>query len=241
MRNNHPQPVTLQRFLKVDLYGKQQAPAHIHRQEIHHGPHRYFPDTFSNCSLWHQCADLPQRWRGNLEAAAHFMSANWLIRTMEIGLFLGFIVHIVWALIVTLRNREARPEGYAVSGAAANSKWYSRSMGLLGTLILIFLIVHLRHFWVVSRLTDEITGGNTTLFAVMQEVFSELWVVVLYVAAMVSLSYHLMHGFQSAFQSLGLNHKKYTPAIQAIGFWYSIIIPIIFAAMPIAMYAGIVK
>lgn len=175
------------------------------------------------------------------EAAAHFMSANWLIRTMEIGLFLGFIVHIVWALIVTLRNREARPEGYAVSGATANSKWYSRSMGLLGTLILIFLIVHLRHFWVVSRLTDEITGGNTTLFAVMQEVFSELWVVVLYVAAMVSLSYHLMHGFQSAFQSLGLNHKKYTPAIQAIGFWYSIIIPIIFAAMPIAMYAGIVK
>lgn len=175
------------------------------------------------------------------EAAAHFMGTNWLIRTMEIGLFLGFIIHIVWALIVTLKNREARPDGYAYSNANANSKWYSRSMGLLGTLILMFLIIHLKHFWVVSRLTDQVTGGETTMYAVMQEVFESLPVVIIYLLAMVSLSYHLMHGFQSAFQSLGLNHKKYTPAIRAIGFWYAIIIPLIFAAMPVAMYLDIIQ
>lgn len=175
------------------------------------------------------------------EAAAHFMGTNWLIRTMEIGLFAGIIIHIVWALILTLRNKESRPVKYAAENGNANSKWYSRSMGLLGTLILMFLIIHLKHFWVVSRLTDQITGGQTTLFEEMKEVFSHLWIVFVYCAAMVSLSYHLMHGFQSAFQSLGLNHSKYTPVIKTIGLWYSVIIPFIFATMPVAMYTGLIQ
>jgi succinate dehydrogenase / fumarate reductase cytochrome b subunit len=72
----------------------------------------------------------------------------------------------------------------------------------------------------------------------MKEVFSVTWVVVIYVLAMFSLAYHLMHGFQSAFQTLGLNHKKYTPAIKAIGFWFSIIVSFIFAMMPIAIFMG---
>jgi succinate dehydrogenase / fumarate reductase cytochrome b subunit len=75
----------------------------------------------------------------------------------------------------------------------------------------------------------------------MQETFQHLWVVVLYSLAMISLAYHLMHGFQSAFQSLGLNHKKYTPIIKATGMIFATIIPLVFAAMPIAMYAGIVQ
>ena len=120
----------------------------------------------------------------------------------------------------------------------SSSKWYSRSMGLLGTLLLIFLIIHLRHFWYVSRLTNEITGGSSTLFDEMKEVFANLWIVVVYVLGMVSLSYHLLHGFQSAFQTMGWNHKKYTPMVKIIGFWFSIIIPLIFSMMPIAMYLG---
>jgi succinate dehydrogenase / fumarate reductase, cytochrome b subunit len=174
------------------------------------------------------------------EAAAHFMGTNLLIRTMEIGLFLGIIIHIIWALIVSLRNREARPDRYASSNANANSKWYSRSMALLGTLILMFLIIHLKHFWIFSRFSGLMTEERT-LFMEMQSIFSSLPVVIIYILAMVSLSYHLMHGFQSAFQSLGLNHKKYTPAIKAIGFWFSIIIPLIFALMPIAFYTGIIQ
>jgi succinate dehydrogenase / fumarate reductase cytochrome b subunit len=98
-----------------------------------------------------------------------------------------------------------------------------------------------RHFWIVSRFTDEITSGRETLFNEMKEVFEHLWIVILYVLAMVSLSYHLMHGFQSAFQTLGLNHKKYTPMIESVGFWFSIIVPFIFALMPIAMYFEIIK
>jgi len=173
--------------------------------------------------------------------AAEFMSHNWLIRILEVGLFLGFILHIIQSLILTLENKKARKIGYAVSNANANSKWYSRSMGLLGTLILIFLILHLKHFWVVSRFTDRISSGEQTLYDEMKEVFANPIVVVIYVLAQISLAYHLMHGFQSAFQTLGLNHKKYTPIIKKIGTIYAIIIPLLFALMPIVMYLGIVK
>jgi succinate dehydrogenase / fumarate reductase cytochrome b subunit len=177
-----------------------------------------------------------------------FMGTNWIIRAMELVLFGGIIAHIILALVLTLENQKARPVGYAKFNGAANSTWYSRWMGLLGTLILMFLIIHLAHFWVQSRFTDnlahtadQIEGDQITMFDRMKIIFSELWVVILYCLSMVSLGYHLLHGFQSAFQSLGLNHNKYTPAIKLCGVAFSIIVPAIFAAMPIAMHAGWIK
>jgi succinate dehydrogenase / fumarate reductase cytochrome b subunit len=174
-------------------------------------------------------------------AGAEFMGTNPIIRTMEIVLFIGLILHIVKAYVLTYENNKARPVKYAAFQGKANSKWYSRSMGLLGTLLLMFLIIHLKHFWVVSRFTDEITGGHETLFHEMKEVFENPLVVLIYVLAMISLAYHLMHGFQSAFQTLGLNHKKYTPIIKGFGTGFSIIIPFIFALMPIAMHFDLIK
>lgn len=175
---------------------------------------------------------------------ADFMAHNWAIRFGELVLFAGLILHMIQALILTLENRKARPVGYNVVNGGANSSWYSRSMGLLGTLLLMFLIIHLMHFWVKSRFTGlpgEDANGHENLYAVMQVTFSMLWVVIVYTLAMISLAYHLLHGFQSAFQTLGLNHKKYTPLIKTIGVGFSIIIPFIFALMPILMYAGIIK
>lgn len=175
---------------------------------------------------------------------ADFMAHNWVIRFGELVLFAGLILHMIQALILTLENRKARPVGYNVINGKANSSWYSRSMGLLGTLLLMFLIIHLMHFWVKSRFTGlpgEDANGHENLYAVMQVTFSMLWVVIVYVLSMISLAYHLLHGFQSAFQTLGLNHKKYTPLIKNIGIGFSIIIPFIFALMPILMYAGVIK
>lgn len=175
---------------------------------------------------------------------AHFMGTNWIIRAMEVVLFAGLLAHIVQGFRLVFQNRAARPERYAVTNGAANSKWYSRSMGLLGTLLLIFLIVHISKFWVMSRFTGIPTvdaNGNHDLFAVMVETFKNPWLVLLYVLAMVSLAYHLLHGFSSAFQTLGWNHKKYTPIIKGFGFWFSIIIPLIFALMPIVMYLGYIN
>lgn len=175
---------------------------------------------------------------------AHFMATNWLIRGSEVILMLGLLAHIVQGLRLTWLNQAARPVKYAVNNGNANSKWYSRSMGLLGTLLLIFLIIHLSQFWVVSRFTGIKTvdaNGHDDLYAIMKETFKSLGVVVIYVLAMFSLAYHLLHGFASAFQTLGWNHKKYTPLIKSLGVWYSIIIAVLFAAMPIAFYAGIIK
>ena len=173
--------------------------------------------------------------------AAEFMGTNLLIRTMEVVLFLGIIWHILQALSMTLKNRRARTVNYAVDAAQANSKWYSRWMGLLGTLILIFLIIHLRQFWVVSRFTDEITSGRETLFNEMKEVFGNPIVVILYILAMFSLGYHLLHGFQSAFRTLGIMHHTYTPIIEKIGIAFSILVPLVFAAMPVVLYFKIIE
>lgn len=172
--------------------------------------------------------------------AAEFMANNVFIRTAEIVLFLGLILHAADGLLLWKENNNKRPVAYA-SVSSDTSTWYSRSMGLLGTLLLIFLILHLRHFWYVSRLTDEITSGQDTLFGEMKEVFQHLWIVIIYVLGCISLAYHLLHGFQSAFQTLGINHPKYSPLIKSIGVGFSILIPLVFALMPITMYLGIIK
>ncbi|MDX2189104.1 MAG: succinate dehydrogenase cytochrome b subunit [Bacteroidota bacterium] len=170
---------------------------------------------------------------------AEFMGTNWIIRTMEIVLFLGLITHIVQTLMLYFENKKARPIAYSV--IKNQSTWYSRSMALLGTLLLIFLIIHLKHFWVVSRFTDHITSGEETLFDEMKEVFENPLVVVVYVLAQFSLGYHLLHGFQSAFQSLGFNHAKYSPLIKFTGKAFSIVVPTLFALMPIVMYFKIIQ
>lgn len=173
--------------------------------------------------------------------AAHFMSSNWLMRIMEIVLFLGFILHIVQSIILTIENKKARKTSYAKADTKA-SKWYSRSMGLLGTLILIFLIIHLLNFWTKTkfgfpnRLQETSIHGLHDLWVEMQIVFSNPYIVLIYVLACISLSYHLLHGFSSAFQSLGVGCAKYVPIIKTIGYLYAIFIPLLYASMPIYVY-----
>ena len=177
---------------------------------------------------------------------AHFMGSNLTVRTLEIGLFAGLILHIVDGLWLYSKNRAARPVKYAYNNESANSPWYSRSMAILGTLILLFLILHLANFWVKTRITGiEQFGvdaeGQENLYAVMQQVFQNPIVVVVYVLGCFSLFWHLLHGFKSAFQSLGLNHVKYNEAINIVGIAFSIIVPIVFALMPVSFYFGLVK
>lgn len=174
-------------------------------------------------------------------AAAEFMSHNPVIRVLEVGLFVGIIAHIVQGLFLMADNRKKRPVAYAMVDGKANSSWYSRSMGLLGTLILIFMILHLKHFWLPTKEALYVTGESHDTFQNMMDVFSNPVVVVFYVAGVISLAYHLLHGFSSAFQTFGLNHKKYTPVIKGLGVAFSIIVPFLFAMMPILMHVGLIK
>lgn len=179
----------------------------------------------------------------NFNRAAHFMGTNLLIRITEVGLFAGFILHIVQGYKLELQNRAKRKSRYAVTAGNKTSKWYSRSMAILGTLILLFLIVHLAHFWVPSRFSglaeveyDGVKYHN--LYLEMMNVFAEPVFVILYVLGCISLAWHLLHGVQSAAQTLGWTSKNYFPLIKKIGIVFSILIPLIFALMPIFMYFG---
>jgi len=170
--------------------------------------------------------------------AAHFMGTNFVIRTVEIGLFAFLILHIVQGLMLWAKNRSRRTSRYAVSAGSATSKWYSRSMGLLGTLILIFLIVHISAFWAPNRASQTFGEGELDLYAMMRENFQNPVLVIFYVLGCFSLAWHLVHGFYSAFQTLGLTTNKYKGIINGIGVGFSIIVPIIFALMPVAFYLG---
>jgi succinate dehydrogenase / fumarate reductase cytochrome b subunit len=168
--------------------------------------------------------------------AAHFMGGNWVPRILEIGLFVGFILHIYQGYLLTLENRKKRSVGYAVA-YSDGSKWYSRSMGLLGTLILLFLIMHMSHFWFPNRSNQGfLLGPEINLYEKMKTEFSVLWVVIVYVIGCISLAYHLAHGFQSAFKTLGVHNKKYNKMLVNIGYGFSVIVPLVFAMMPISFY-----
>lgn len=173
---------------------------------------------------------------------AHFMGSNIVPRILEIGLFVGFILHIVQGIMLELKNRSSRKKGYAVPMGNKGSKWYSRSMGFLGTIILLFLVMHLKDFWIPNRSNQGwLLGEEIDLYQKMLEVFSNGWVVIVYVLGCISLAWHLLHGFQSAFRTLGVSNPKYLRIIVATGTAFSIIVPLVFAMMPISMYLGWVK
>jgi succinate dehydrogenase / fumarate reductase, cytochrome b subunit len=181
--------------------------------------------------------------------AADFMARNVVIRMLEYVLFAGFFIHIIQALVIEFENRKKRNIGYEIKMGNRGSKWYSRSMGLLGTILLIFLLLHWWHFWIPSRFTHAgldpvpLSGGlrvGHDMFSLMKVTFSEWWIVILYVVACFSLAWHLIHGFQSAFRTLGLHNKKYLVLINSIGVGFSIIVPLLFALMPLSFKLGLI-
>jgi succinate dehydrogenase / fumarate reductase cytochrome b subunit len=178
--------------------------------------------------------------------AGHFMGSNVVPRILEVGLFFFIFLHIIQGYMLTLQNRSKRAVGYAVN-YTKGSKWYSRSMAILGTILLMFFVIHWKHFWIPSRITgvEEIKLPNGVevhnLYAVMQETFQNIWVVVFYVVSCISLAYHLAHGFQSAFKTIGVHNKRYHAMISCIGYCFAIIIPLAFAMMPISFYLHWVK
>lgn len=163
---------------------------------------------------------------------AHFMSTNPIIRTMEIVLFAGFLFHIIDGILLTIQNRRARPVKYAVQKPSPDSSWVARNMGITGSVILIFLVVHLDSFFVEHRLL----GNETPMDELVKNAFDNPIYAGFYVVAMVLLGLHLSHGFKSAFQTLGLRHKSYFHIIKYIGIIFSIAVPAAFASMPIYFY-----
>lgn len=173
---------------------------------------------------------------------AEFMTTFPLIKAISIINFFFILLHIYTSVVLTQRNRAARPVQYAyLAGQSTNSSWASRNMGVLGTIILIFLLVHLRGFWYEMHFggipTQNYDGKEVKdLYTVVKTAYSQWWYVAFYVICMIFVGFHLLHGFSSAFQTLGLNHKKYTPLIKGLGYAIAVLIPLGFALIPIVMF-----
>ena len=169
---------------------------------------------------------------------AHFMGTNPVIRVIEIGLMVFLLWHIILGLQLWFRNMARRKVKYAVKAGNKTSSWYSRSMGILGTLILLFLVLHLRNFWAPNRYHMTIGNGEQDLFGRMAEHFTNPVMVGIYVLGCFSLAWHLVHGFYSAFQTFGLTTHRYKGIIYNMGVGFAIIVPLIFALMPVWFYGG---
>jgi len=171
---------------------------------------------------------------------AEFMGTNPVIQIISKVNFTLIGMHVAWGLYLTIKNRAARgPQGYVV--VKNSSPWTSRNMGILGTLILIFLVVHIKHFYSEvhfgSISTLDYDGKQVKdLYNTVAFWFAKGWYVALYCVCMAALGFHLWHGFESAFQTLGLSHPKYTPIIKFIGRAFSVIVPALFAIIPIGMF-----
>ena len=173
---------------------------------------------------------------------AKLMTTNPLIKIISYGNYFFILLHAFVGISLALYNKNAKGQKYAVSNHNKTS-WASKNMALLGTLILAFIFIHMGDFWLKMKMGQlpivtypGVEGEVKDLYYSVSQTFSQpIWIAV-YVIGMMILSFHLFHGFQSAFQTLGINHPKYTPVIKTLGVAYAILIPLGFAIIPIWFY-----
>lgn len=219
---------------------------------------------------------------------ALFMTTNPAVKLLSYLTYISILFHAIDGLMLAFQNKAARPVGYAMNAPQKNSKWASRNMAVLGTIILIFIVTHMVNFWakmhftqmplqkvtieaqpgmkqdfylttdggyiavndpnyVVKNKTEffnaqadvKVKEGYKDLHKITVEFFRDpqygLVFTLLYVLSMIVLAFHLLHGFQSAFQTLGINNK-FTPAIKAFGTGFAVLVPFAFAIIPLFIH-----
>jgi succinate dehydrogenase / fumarate reductase cytochrome b subunit len=164
-----------------------------------------------------------------------------LIKIVAYLLYLSIVLHALYALLITIRNRKAKPQKYVMDHSSENSTWASKNMGILGVLILVFIMIHLANFWARIKLgLGESVGvdakGNKDVYEVTYSLFHNIYFVLFYAICAVPLAFHLHHGFKSSFKTLGFYHKKGTAIIAKASLVYAIIMGVGFGLIPIIVY-----
>ncbi len=171
---------------------------------------------------------------------SYFMTHNTLIKLISYVLYFSILLHSIVALWLWIANKKARSIGYKKSGANENSTWASRSMMLLGSLVFAFIFIHMKDFWWYYKFGGYDfsidANGYKDLYSLVIAKFQTTFTLVAYLIGQVALSIHLWHGFQSGFQTLGIEHYRYTPAIKAVGKAFAIVVPLGFAIMPVYVF-----
>lgn len=173
--------------------------------------------------------------------ASHFMGYNPMVQFVgQPILIIAVVYHFVMGLILEIQNKKARgPVGYAVNKSNANSTWASRNMIWSGATILAFLVLHFIDFWIPEishKYVHFLPEDPDRYYGELMHKFQNPVRVGAYVFAFFLLMMHLLHGFQSAFQSIGANHRKYTPFIKSFGKIFAIVIPVGFMLIAIINY-----
>ncbi len=190
---------------------------------------------------------------GNFQLLAHdegmqfnmytyFMTHNPIIKTISYLLYFTILLHSIQGILLARYNRAAKGSSYEKK-AHANASFFANYMIHLGVVIFIFILIHLYQFWLRMKLGDlpmvEYPGKDhayKNLYVLVVEAFRSPAYVIFYVISMIVLGMHLWHGFQSAFQTLGLNHPKYNSLIKGLGVLYSVLVAAGFAFIPVYMY-----
>ena len=164
-----------------------------------------------------------------------------IIKIVAYVLYLAIILHVIIALLITLSNRKAASGNYELNKSQENSTWASQNMGVLGILILIFIIVHLVNFWAKIKLgIGESPGldasGNVDVYEVTYSLFQNIYYVIFYTVLMIPLGLHLYHGLKSGFKTLGFYHKRGLKILAKISLIYAIIMAIGFGVIPFIVY-----
>lgn len=177
-------------------------------------------------------------WPTAYNVICEFLGANWYALVASMGLALLFIIHIIWASMLTIQNRRARgTQRYSISKNAPGVEWSSKNMYVLGVVILAFLVVHLINFWAKMQLAEIrgiegfIPAQAGTLF--IQESFATVWVPIVYIIGFVALWFHMNHGFWSMFQTCGWNNEIWIQRLKKIGCWWTSIVVCLFVAQAI--------
>ncbi len=166
------------------------------------------------------------------DAYTEFLVNNYIIRAVEIFLFGGLLLHAFLGVVVWWKNRTSRSQKYVEFRLKDNTPFSSRITIWTGSIVFIFLVVHLNSFFVPSRLTES----NVPLYDLVAQAFQNPWYDAFYILALIILGYHLKHGFQSGFQTLGLLNKKYKMVVELIGMIFWLVIPLGFALMPLYFF-----
>jgi succinate dehydrogenase / fumarate reductase, cytochrome b subunit len=163
------------------------------------------------------------------DRTANLLRHNWGLHLLEILVFSGFAIHIWQGVSLTLQNKDKRSTAYAVSSGFSFDP--ARFMGILGTIILAFLLLHLYQFWLPNLLGN----GSEDLSELMRSTFSQSWVVAIYVLGCLAVVAHLWHGWRSAATTFGIA-DKYLQLLSTIGMTVAVAVPLGLAAIPIALF-----
>lgn len=169
---------------------------------------------------------------------ALFMTTNPIVNILSLLTYGSIILHTLLTLSLSIQTRAARPVKYEKSSGLKNTTFSANNMAFLGTIILLFIVVHLRSFWYQMHF-GEINmdpWGNKDLYTVTVVAFKEIWYTMFYVISMFFLGFHLKHGVESVFQTVGIKTRKYLIPIHYFSTTIAIVLPLLFASIPIIIY-----